>query len=280
MLAKLMKYDFKSLSRYLIVIHAMLLVAALLGRVLVINRMMGESGSLSGAGEELPELANLIMGIIIVLFIIIFMAAVFGTLVLVGMYFYKNLFSDEAYLTHTLPVSRGQLLASKTIVGSAWLLIDNVLLILSVVILAVTKPMIELAFEWEERLLGSMGFPEYMGYGSILLAGLVFLVVGAFANAATLYVSVAVGQLFSNHRALGAVVSYFCICTVVSIVSSVIGAIVGMGQINSLNSLEEGTFLYGFLVLVFVMGFVFELVMGVIFYIITWLLMQKKLNLN
>ena len=38
MLRKLIKYDFKALSRYLIVIHAMLLITAVLGRLLFVGR--------------------------------------------------------------------------------------------------------------------------------------------------------------------------------------------------------------------------------------------------
>lgn len=276
MLAKLLKYDFKSLSRYLIVIHGMLLIAAVLGRVFLVDGVFrGQFGPRTDSGA-MREVIDLIMGVSIFLIIVLFMAACFGTLVLVGMYFYKNMFSDEAYLTHTLPVSRGQLLTAKTIAGSAWIFIDNILLIASIAILLLTGDMMDAAFDMEARVLGEMGFPDYIGYGGIILAILVLIVVGAAGNALMLYVSVTVGQLFSNHRALGAVVAYFCISTVVSIFSGLIGTAIGF----TADGAQGLTFLFGFFVKLFLGSAALEVAFAVVFYIITLLLLRKKLNLS
>lgn len=270
MLAKLIKYDLKSLNRFLIIIHIMLLVTAVLGRVLVVGRLMKNSDTISDAGA-------IILGIIILLFVLMFMVAAFGTLVLVGMHFYKNLFSDEGYLTHTLPVTRGELLASKTVSGSIWILIDEILLILSVVILIFVDPVVELFSEHKSEIWSALDLPDTLGYGKILLALLALCVISAVGSALTLYVSVALGQLFSNHRALGAVIVYFCVTTVVSIISGVVGAADGAAGIV----VENGTvMLYQFYVRLFWMAIGFELVPIVIFYLVTYILMQKKLNLN
>lgn len=276
MLAKLIKYDMKALSRYLVVIHVMLLAAAVLGRVFLVDGVFrGGFGPRTDSGA-MREVADLIMGISIFLIIVLFMAACFGTLVLVGMYFYKNMFSDEAYLTHTLPVSRGQLLTAKTIAGSAWIFIDNILLIASIAILLLTGDMMDAAFDMEARVLGEMGFPDHIGYGGIILSILVLIVVGAAGNALMLYVSVTVGQLFSNHRALGAVVAYFCISTVVSLVSGLVGASIGL----SASEAGDLTFLFGFCVKLFLGSAALEVALAVVFYIITLLLLRKKLNLS
>lgn len=276
MLGKLMKYDMKALSRYLVVIHVMLLAAAVLGRVFLVNGVFrGGFGPRTDSGM-MREVTDLIMGISIFLIIVLFMAACFGTLVLVGMYFYKNMFSDEAYLTHTLPVSRGQLLTAKTIAGSAWIFIDNILLAASIAILLLTGDIMGMAFDMEERVLGAMGFPDFIGYGGITLAVMVLLAVGAAGNALLLYVSVTVGQLFSNHRALGAVVAYFCISTVVSIFSGIVGASIGL----SVAEAEDMTFFFGFCVKLFLGSVVLEAALAAVFYIITLLLLKKKLNLS
>ena len=83
MLRKLIKYDFKALSRYLIVIHAMLLITAVLGRLLFVGRLMSDPGRLSNAGAIAT-----IIGIII--YVILFMTAVFGTMLMIAICFYKN----------------------------------------------------------------------------------------------------------------------------------------------------------------------------------------------
>ena len=76
MLGKLIKYDFKALNRYLIAIHIMLLITAALGRFLFVERLIKNSGGLSDMGM-------VIMTLLILLYVILFMTALFGTLLVI-----------------------------------------------------------------------------------------------------------------------------------------------------------------------------------------------------
>ena len=279
MLRKLIKYDFKALSRYLIVIHAMLLITAVLGRLLFVGRIMSDPGRLSNAGAIAT-----IIGIII--YVILFMTAVFGTMLMIAICFYKNLYSDEGYLTHTLPVTRGQLLISKTVSGSVWMLLDMMMVILSLFILVLTRPVLDsFSSSWDE-LLSAMGFPASTGYGKILLAFAVLFIVSAVGNVVLIYVSITIGQLFSNHRVLGAVVVYFVINTIGSIICSIAGTVFSMSSF--IHAADESSFVMmvndGVIYQVYARLFLFSLVLEIIpaigAYTVTYLLMQKKLNLN
>lgn len=270
MLGKLIKYDFKALNRYLIVIHAMLLVTAIMGRFLFVKRMMKNPDSLSEAGA-------VIMAIGIMIYVILFMTALFGTLLMIAIYFYKNIYSDEGYLTHTLPVSKGQLLAAKTITGSVWMFADIVLVTLSVFILVLYQPIIQEFKLYKDEMLTAMGFPSSFGYGKIFLSVILLLVVSAVSNVVMLYVSIAVGQLFSNHRALGAIVAYFTISMIVSIISGVIGAATGFSVF--VGAADEA-FMYQFYVRTYLVSMATTLITAVGFYGATYLLMQKKVNLS
>ena len=279
MLRKLIKYDFKALSRYLIVIHAMLLITAVLGRLLFVGRLMSDPGRLSNAGAIAT-----IIGIII--YVILFMTAVFGTMLMIAICFYKNLYSDEGYLTHTLPVTRGQLLISKTVSGSVWMLLDMMMVILSLFILVLTRPVLDsFSSSWDE-LLSAMGFPASTGYGKILLAFAVLFIVSAVGNVVLIYVSITIGQLFSNHRVLGAVVVYFVINTIVSIICSIAGTVFSMSSF--IHSADESSFvmmvndgvIYQVYARLFLFSLVLEIILAIGAYTVTYLLMQKKLNLN
>ena len=279
MLRKLIKYDFKALSRYLIVIHAMLLITAVLGRLLFVGRLMSDPGRLSNAGAIAT-----IIGIII--YVILFMTAVFGTMLMIAICFYKNLYSDEGYLTHTLPVTRGQLLISKTVSGSVWMLLDMMMVILSLFILVLTRPVLDsFSSSWDE-LLSAMGFPASTGYGKILLAFAVLFIVSAVGNVVLIYVSITIGQLFSNHRVLGAVVVYFVINTIVSIISSIAGSAYSMSTFS--HAADESSFvmmvndgvIYQVYARLFLFSLVLEIILAIGAYTVTYLLMQKKLNLN
>lgn len=273
MLNKLIKYDFKAMNRYLIPVHIMLLITALLGRVLFVDRFLKNAESLTSVGE-----AALVIGVLLI--VIIFMAAVFGTLALVGIYFYKNLFSDEGYLTQTLPVSRGKLLTSKTITGSLWIFVDETLVTFSVFFLIGGKVMKEIFINHRNEMWELMGIPGEVGYGIIILSIVVLFVVSAIANAATLYLSVVLGQLFSNHRVLGAVVVYFCINTVISIISSIVGATTGTMSMVVENGSGITFSMYNFCIKLFVMGAGLEAAIAVISCIVTYILMNRKLNMN
>lgn len=279
MLRKLIKYDFKALSRYLIVIHAMLLITAVLGRLLFVGRLMSDPGRLSNAGAIAT-----IIGIII--YVILFMTAVFGTMLMIAICFYKNLYSDEGYLTHTLPVTRGQLLISKTVSGSVWMLLDMMMVILSLFILVLTRPVLDsFSSSWDE-LLSAMGFPASTGYGKILLAFAVLFIVSAVGNVVLIYVSITIGQLFSNHRVLGAVVVYFVINTIVSIICSIAGTVYSMSSF--IHAADESSFvmmvndgvIYQMYARLFLFSLVLEIILAIGAYTVTYLLMQKKLNLN
>ncbi len=279
MLGKLMKYDFKALNHYLIVIHAMLLITAALGRFLFVGRLMENPAGLSDAG-----VAATIIGIII--YVILFMTAVFGTMLMIAICFYKNLYSDEGYLTHTLPVTRGQLLISKTVSGSVWMLLDMMMVILSLFILVLTRPVLDDFTACRDELLRAMGFPASTGYGKILVAFAVLFIVSAVGNVVIIYASIAIGQLFSNHRVLGAVVVYFVINTIVSIISSIAGTAYSMSTF--IHAADESSFvmmandgvIYQVYARLFLFSLVLEIILAIGAYTVTHLLMQKKLNLN
>lgn len=270
MLGKLIKYDFKALSRYLVVIHIMLLITAALGRFLFIERMTQNPDRLSSAGA-------VIVAVGILVYVILFMTALFGTLLIISIHFYKNLYSDEAYLTHTLPVSRGQLLLAKTVSGSVWMLIDVVLVILSVLILVLYQPVIQEFVTHKDEMLAVMGFPSTVGFGKITLLLIIMFIVSSVSNVMTLYVSISAGQLFSNHRVLGAIVVFFSISTIISVIGGAAGAAYSIPAV--MNAVDE-SFIYQFYLRAYLFSMVLELATAVGFYVVTYLLMQKKLNLN
>ena len=68
-------------------------------------------------------------GLYIFVYVLFIFAIVVATYVYLAIRFQKNLFSDEGYLTHTLPVSPTKLIWSKMLVAWAWIAIDLVCVI-------------------------------------------------------------------------------------------------------------------------------------------------------
>ena len=105
MLKKLIKYDLKYGAKIVIVIHALLWIAAIFGRVFFLDRIDFDAPT-----EQLVSVLVLFFSAFVLLFSVVSLA----TALLIAARFYKNLFTDEGYLTWTLPASPVQQLWAKT----------------------------------------------------------------------------------------------------------------------------------------------------------------------
>ena len=122
-----MAFYFKAL---LLPIHGFVLLFALLSRFYF---------TISGGTDALLNTDSTIIGtltmlLIFGLVIVISSIAIF-TYIYSGYHFHKNVFTDQGYLTNTLPVTPSQLLLSKELAALLWLLIDVVVISISIFIL-------------------------------------------------------------------------------------------------------------------------------------------------
>lgn len=108
MLKKLLKYDFKSVFKYWWIAALSTFVLSLAG---------GGCITILNAERELPSAVYALAIIALVLVVLSYVVFSFLSLILVFARFYKNFFTDEGYLTFTLPVKRSQLLNSKLIMA-------------------------------------------------------------------------------------------------------------------------------------------------------------------
>lgn len=275
MLGKLIKYDMKALNRFLIVIHGFLLLSAVLGRFLLTDRI---------SFSKPDETMQLLLALSFLLYFLIIAGVSFGTQLVIVVRFYRNLFSDEGYLSRTLPVSAGQHLLSKTITGTVWCIADFLLLILSMWIIAATPSVVTAYNANKAEILEVLGFTGSITVPALLAAMALLLFISALSGIIMLYASVAMGQLFTNHRILGAVVSYFVISTVISIFSLLAMTVTGFftqyvpieyaEQINtSFNFAEYMIYLTKLTVGVTVIS-------SAVLYIFTYYVLKKKTNLQ
>lgn len=110
MLRKLLKYDMRAIFRYWWIAAVISVIMSVIGGFCL--RYMDYTNNLPWAVYMTLSLGRSLA-------IMCCVALVVLTMVLIFIRFYKNFFSDEGYLTFTLPVSRRQLLLSKVISGTA-----------------------------------------------------------------------------------------------------------------------------------------------------------------
>ena len=75
----------------------------------------------------------------VVVYVFGIMAVLLMTMLYLAIHIQKSFFSDEGYLTHTLPVSPTQLLLSKIFIYWVWTILDLIFVAASIAILLVNK---------------------------------------------------------------------------------------------------------------------------------------------
>ncbi|MEY8508429.1 hypothetical protein AALA78_09385 [Lachnospiraceae bacterium 42-17] len=275
MLRKLIKYDLKAMNRYLIIIHVFMLSACVLIRVFLTGRLFAEGVDFNSQKYFLP------LVLFFTLFTILISMMAFATHLVIAIRFYKNLFSSEGYLSHTLPVTSGQHLLSKTISGSIWGIINMISLHIALFIVAATPYVISFVSENKAEIMEKLGFTGSRPSGSFLGFLLLYIVVcliGTATNVILFYSAITIGQLISGHKILGAIAAYFVINTTVSVAALIITAYTGLlgASMNLSTAVDSIKYLKDSLI----MNGIFSFIQTAVLYLVIYWIMKKKVNLD
>ena len=125
---KLLKHDFKALLRVIIPINIIILASAIIGclSLTVLFNMDNGQETYSSFFYLVRELTTIGAYLTLMAVLIALSAAFFATLIVICVRYYKNMITDEAYLTFTLPRSTGKIFASKFITGYVGMIITSV----------------------------------------------------------------------------------------------------------------------------------------------------------
>ncbi len=123
MLNKLLKYDLKSIYSSLIPYYISILIASLLLRIISMNIITLNN---SDIGSTFLTYSFYTLGIIL---LILIPGLIVNNVIKLWTRFINNIYKDESYLTHTLPITRSQIYLSKFLT-SIFTMITSVLIIL------------------------------------------------------------------------------------------------------------------------------------------------------
>jgi hypothetical protein len=263
MLGKLMKHDFKAIGKLLLPLNALVLLMSFVGVILRQSGMFDQH-------RFVQLLAILVITYTIVVIVIIVITYFYPVI-----YFYRNLFTRQGYLTFTLPVSSWKILASKTIVGYGWYLINIVVLIFSIWALAGFPTMPAEAYaEVNYYIMREIGWSlgGFIGWAvGVTLVGVLFTLVMA-------YLSISIGQLFGKFKIGASIVAYIVIGTIIQILTTVAMVIFLMS--TPVPELMYEPMPGEFLTFILYMTLVFYGVLGGLFYVLSGVILRKKVNLD
>ena len=181
-------------------------------------------GALGGFGflfSQLSELPDLLIVLYLFAYVLIVIAASVMTQVLMIQRYYKNLFTDEGYLTNVLPVSATDHILSKMLVFGAWSILNALSVLASFAFLLLPFAIrYFLSYLWAQITCVADAAFSLIGITNHISMAL-FSIVGFFASLffgiLLFYAAISIGSLVSSHKILTAVLSYIGMTTVIQI---------------------------------------------------------------
>jgi len=283
MLKKLLKYEFKSVSRILIPLLAGTLFLALITSVLfTVNYRY-----LSNNSDSLPSSIFVTVMITLLVFCCIAIAASSLVVFFILMQrYYKSFFGDEGYLTFTLPAKISEHLWAKLITGFVWTVLSIITIFISIMLLLVfgtaesgeiinTQILIELANAFKEMFV-YFGTTNTIFY---IIEFVILAVVGLASQMLLYYLAITIGSIIAKkHKILASIGAYFGINTVTGIIGNIIIVLISLrsGELffsgeNVFNRATHSTMIL--LTLVYI-------AMGTAAFLISKYMLKNKLNLE
>ena len=284
MLKKLLKHEFRYVWRIWWILAVVMLSLAVGGGLTQGFVKLAEQNS------SFESAANL-SAILLSLCIICMVCSVFGLFILILVRFYNHMFTDEGYLTFTLPVSRRDVLLSKTINAFIWTIAHTVLLIICIDLISILSDL---------TTNGEIGASNLITYsiGELFEIGWDAFGGWTIAYAFEIFALMAIGVVFGiclfqlcitiaatvakKAKLLVAIGVYYLAGIVLSLIGQIIliiaAAITSSGLSTVLANITEMQG-YGLLALVLLIGIAAFSTFTLLIYFINRNILERKLNL-
>ncbi len=274
MLGKLIKHETRATSRIFLPLYGALLILT------IFTKLVMAIGAPDFFSETVTsnKVAEIILGISFTLYFILIVGISVMTLVMIIQRFYKNLFTDEGYLMFSLPVKTWELVLSKLLVGMIWSAVCTIMIVLTFFIFSLGYfSMMELS--QSIRSAYSMFYLQTGMELNLFMAELIlFILVQTVASILMIYVSIAIGQLFNQHRIIAAFGAYIVITIAIQIIMSIFMAVFAIGNLE--NAILNGSDAMTTVQWLINGSTVLNVLLGIGFYYGTLIIMKIRLNLE
>ena len=275
MLKKLLKYDFLATFKIWWIAAVTSLGLSFLG---------GYAVTLIRAPRDLPEAVDASAGLM--LFISIFSLFAFMILseIIILVRFYKNFFTDEGYLTFTLPVKTGSLINSKLIMSVTVTLTTLIVLAVNVCVILgigffdmiVDNELFKFVAEVIDEIVAEFGFYLIL---YILEAIVIFILASAF-SLLLMFCCITLASLITKKgRVATAIAIYYGVNCVLSFFMEMVMIFGVSGLAQRMEALSNKTACPVTAVILLAIILLFGL-LSVMLYTLQYFMVDRKLNLN
>lgn len=278
MFKKLLKYDARSVAKYWWIAAVATLALAVVAGVSIRTLVLSEMKSMLLSFSCMATVSIAMIGIV---------TACTFTFILIYYRFYRNFFSDEGYLTFTLPVTRKELYLSKTLNALIFLLAQGLLCVISLLIAmllipipledGVTQNLLALALQGFQKLFSEIPSPLWMvlyGFeGLLMMLSQMLFSIGLYQFCITFGAVVA-----KKYKILAAIGIYFAVTSVLPFISQMfLPLIITFGE-DWFRSITLENLPY-VVALIFFGLILIESALAFLAHVLTYRQIEKKLNL-
>ena len=264
MLGKLMKYEWKATWKLLLTANLVTVVMAILAWAL--ENVVKYPSEYS--------LVDFMQTIVLFTFFISVLAVSVGTVIYLIHRFYTSTYGDQGYLLHTLPVDTHHIIIAKVLVSTIWVLITEWIIIISAV--ALLTGSVDTLRNMMEGFVEAL---EYLGAEKVtIFTGIMTLIAAVFsllARVLKVTACISLGQLSSNHKLMVSFAWYIGCYVVQRIIQTVYMAIV-FAFYNSRSEVSLSSIFRSHWEIILLSSIIYS----VVFYVLTWYVMSRKLNLD
>lgn len=275
MLKKLMRYDFKSVFKLWWIGAVSTLALSIIG---------GFIAEIFTTERDIPEPIYVLAIFGAVLVYIGFIAFAIFSEILVYLRFYKNLYTDEGYLTFTLPAKRQSILNSKVFLGAVTSILTGIVLgidSLIVTVISLRKEIFTPQFikDIEEALEYFFEDQYYYYFFIYLIQALIIFALLSLATILFAYGCITIASVIAKKaKILVAIGIYYGATSVLGFLLTIFFMFGATSFFDLIFELSEIDGLNSVMLLLFMVIFLLCAVCCVLYYITHWCI-DKKLNL-
>ena len=257
MLGKLLKYDLKWIYKLIVIYYGLALVFALIGRglSLIDNSLVFDVISKISCGTSVAMMFNILI----------------NNIIRIWVRYINNVYKDESYLTHTLPVTKSEIYLSKVLSGLITMATSIVVVLVSFVICY-----------WSDSLVDfiKMIYPG-LSWSVIVLTGIVVILELLFLLFLGL-LAITIGYRSNHKKLVKSFASGFIIYMTSSFISLSVLFIIGLFNKDILNLFTSMNAVVSMDILKWLLGIaaIIYLVYIVLCNIISNKLLQKGVNVD
>lgn len=287
MLGKLIYHEWKDTWKLMTILNGAVIVLSVLGMIFAATGNITDVFERNDAGSVWVFVMYISFVMVYVLGII---ALSVGTTLYFYIRFYRNLYTDQGYLMHTLPVTAHDLILSKAVVAFVWKVIG--ILVVSIGISSIILSFASTTGEFFREIIpyGRDMFDDYVDMVYDGNAGLFFLYIivmlitgigGLIYSIFMGYAAISLGQQAKKNKVLASVGIFFGINIAVSMATNMINQFVMLFtiRISEKEAFRPGRFGSASIGISLLMGIIVY-VLAVLFYIVSYRIMDKRLNLE